>query len=417
MWKKQKELFEKLNIRLEQINENQEMLIKELKEKEELLTKKIEMLMKIVSEMSPKVIDAQIRMQDVQDQTYHIKANIESSAVHDMQVRIKDIQNQTHNILFQEKTFDKQDKLLLWHTMKNENESIDEVKKKFFLSIPKQKGIMQIKQNLAYMLLNEFNILCRKNKILYWLDFGTLLGVERHKGFIPWDDDIDIGMMREDLERLMKVIESHKKITLWNAYSININTCNLFRIMYRQYDFPCFIDIFVYDYCEEISDDAWELYLNTRKKLIAETKQYKNEADEITPYTSSLDRAARFTVVDDIRVKKIKEFIELANKELGKKIGLSKNRKSGMIWGIDNFTIQTNKNHSIERIFPLKEGEFECGHFYIPNQVHTILHERYGDIYELPEDMISHEHLKMTKEQERLLEEKYNQYLINEGIQ
>lgn len=51
-------------------------------------------------------------------------------------------------------------------------------------------------------LLSQFDSVCRKHNLRYFLFFGSLLGAIRHRGFIPWDDDIDIAMPREDYERL-----------------------------------------------------------------------------------------------------------------------------------------------------------------------------------------------------------------------
>ncbi len=71
-------------------------------------------------------------------------------------------------------------------------------------------------KNIELNILKYVHNVCTENGLRYFLCGGTLLGAIRHKGFIPWDDDIDIAMPRDDYEELLNLLNDNKKYIMLN---------------------------------------------------------------------------------------------------------------------------------------------------------------------------------------------------------
>lgn len=71
-------------------------------------------------------------------------------------------------------------------------------------------------------MLYQLDQICRKYNIHYFASGGTMLGAVRHKGFIPWDDDIDIMMFREEYDKLCKVAPKELKYPYFFKQNIQI---------------------------------------------------------------------------------------------------------------------------------------------------------------------------------------------------
>ena len=80
----------------------------------------------------------------------------------------------------------------------------------------------QSHQRMLWVILKEFDRVCKVLDIPYVLFAGTMLGAVRHKGFIPWDDDLDVMMLREDYDRFLQKADSvldRKKFFLQKEFS------------------------------------------------------------------------------------------------------------------------------------------------------------------------------------------------------
>ena len=118
--------------------------------------------------------------------------------------------------------------------------------------VPRADGLLRAGQENEALLLRIFDGICRANSLQYTLAFGTLLGAVRHKGFIPWDDDVDVFMPREDFEALKEVLTNS---VLNTGEKIYINPSPSFESIGIGYkDFGVWLDVCPLDsVCTDLS--------------------------------------------------------------------------------------------------------------------------------------------------------------------
>ncbi len=121
---------------------------------------------------------------------------------------------------------------------------------------------LQELQNLEFEILQAFHDFCEKNNLRYYLGGGTLIGAIRHKGFIPWDDDIDLMMPRPDYDKLIELTQKEHKLDEYRSVDYMYFNDNALTSILRIFDnrteltftnyrvekkFGCWIDIFPID--------------------------------------------------------------------------------------------------------------------------------------------------------------------------
>ena len=130
-------------------------------------------------------------------------------------------------------------------------------------------------RHIQLSILVEIGSICRKNNLRYYLCGGTLLGAVRHKGFIPWDDDIDIDMPRKDLLILERLLENHPVLGVLGDNSEENYNCMYKIVDKRTYlrestlaDIPgmgIFIDVFPQDGLPDNHSAALKHFRRARK--------------------------------------------------------------------------------------------------------------------------------------------------------
>ena len=239
------------------------------------------------------------------------------------------------------------------------------------------KGSIQARQhNVMLRLLLEIDRICRKYDLQYWLDSGTLIGAVRHGGFIPWDDDLDIGMMKTDYDRLMQILPSELPDEM---------------VMQNQFTEPNFFHFYT-----KIRD---------RKSLLVETPDYgrcfkeRGVFIDIFPFEKHplwlhvLSEKLQGHVYKIMRCEQREE----RQMSVMRRVMMLTRFNARITFPIlrflskflpgdltDSFGIPFHKPRPVKYLFPLREMEFEGHKLFVPNNPDAILRIIYGDYMQLP---------------------------------
>ena len=281
--------------------------------------------------------------------------------------------------------------LLAWANYRNDNESDFDARKRFYYGLPQATGSVRLIQRGCASLLSEFAAVAKEYNLQYWADFGTLLGTIRHRGFIPWDDDTDLGMMRSDVDKLLELLKKDEKLSkryravlVFDPYVF----CRQLRLRYKNSEDPSFIDIFFYDYMPKYDEHTKRRFIEIREELKEDLRSrpfynkwlangYLEDGEELSSEIENI-----FTKYQNIAKSENIIADDVTSNE--------SNNECNIIYGLDNVDSELIYTSQYEDMFPLRQEEFEKFEILVPNKAEKILFNYYGNIYQLPSDMVSH---------------------------
>ena len=270
--------------------------------------------------------------------------------------------------------------------------TIETAQKDFWEEYPKMTGDLRTIQRANLYLISQLTTICRKLGICFWMHGGSLIGAVRHHGFIPWDDDVDVGMLRKDLAVLMRHLNENDKYTIAVSYHDDETFSRAYQFKMRDSEFPCFIDIFVFDYYTGDHDDYVKAFHSERSEMVSEFLGLRSKPEpEYTAWHMAKFDEEEHSVIARIFDKHLK------------KINGYQEEGEYLYYSIENYPFPYPLME-IEDIFPCELVQFESIQVNIPANPQKYL-AGYGDYWQIPGDIGHPAHLYYYEPYIQYLEE------------
>lgn len=303
-------------------------------------------------------------------------------------IMVSDILSQLEQFRMDMASKDARDLALLWELHRREGESLQDTKKRVLSGMDSASGDLRLYQLASAQLLFEFDAFCKRHDLTYWLQSGTLLGAIRHGGFIPWDDDLDVGMPRKDIERAIEFVQDDPRFKITVRYDWYVN-CRQIRFRYADEQIPCFIDLFVFDPVERLGKSTFVAREAERAALEADLAADESIQEYWNADMQFVDDGT--TGAEAIRA----HFDEHIGNLYATGIYIdSVDEAEGLAWTIDNVNSGVS-HHSWyitpkDCLLPLETMAFESHQVCVPHDPMYCLEAIFGDIYDLPKKMGSY---------------------------